>query len=84
MVYTETQKQSIKNWRLKNKDNIINYTPAQKKAIMNWRSKNKEKVNTYALQFYYNNAEERKKQRMNYYYLQKEMKIFRNILIEDI
>ncbi len=62
------------------------YNENIKKSIMKWRENNKEEYldyhNAYRRDIWYvNNAEKIKTKRMGKYYLEKEMKLFREILL---
>ena len=59
------------------------YDESKKKAIMKWRGDNKEKYNQYMNEYCKNKYRPKLNQyRMKYYYMQKELKLFLNILLE--
>ena len=61
------------------------YTDAQKRATYKWKAKNLEYVNekrkSYNKKYCEKNREMYKEVALKYYYLKKEMAIFRNILL---
>lgn len=61
------------------------YTEAQKRATYRWRAKNLDKVNEARKVWNQNYYEKRgdfcKEKSNKYYYMKKEMNIFRNILL---
>jgi hypothetical protein len=61
------------------------YSLAQQKASMKWRENNKEKWNELSREnmktYYESHKEEKRIKNLNHYYLKKEMKLFRNILL---
>lgn len=58
------------------------YDERMKTCIYNWREKNKQKYNDYMRNIVYiRHADVIKEKRMKKYYLEKEMAIFRNILL---
>jgi hypothetical protein len=61
------------------------YTEAQKRATYKWKAKNLEYVNekrkAYNQTYCEKNREMYKSSSLKYYYLKKEMAIFRNILL---
>lgn len=63
------------------------YTEAQKRATYKWKAKNLEYVNekrkAYNLKYCEKNREMYKINASKYYFLHKEMTIFRNILLEN-
>ena len=63
------------------------YTEAQKRATYKWKAKNLEYVNEkrkeYNLKYCEKNREMYKINASKYYFLNKEMAIFRNILLQN-
>jgi len=58
------------------------YNEKIKKSIMKWRDNHKEEYNTYMREHIYSKYSDKiKTKRMAKYYLEKELQIFRNILL---